>query len=200
MSFQTLLFIIIGFTLGILTGLSDATAAEKSAVKRYCNDNMVAIDSAELSTKLATDHIVVSKKRRKIYLMNKGAIVKSYDVAFGFGSNNGAKAKRGDGRTPEGMYFVEMKNMNSKYHRALRVSYPNSADINNAKNLGVHPGGDIMIHGFPVGFIDGLDPSVIERQHPLEDWTQGCIAVTDAEIEEIFSYVSVKTPIEICPL
>ena len=199
MSFHTLIFILIGFTLGILTGLSEATAADTSSITRYCTDEMAAVDSARMSTQLSADHIVISKKRRKMYLMNKGFMVKSYDAAFGFGSAHGAKVKRGDGRTPEGMYFVELKNKNSKYHRALRVSYPNAADMQNAKNLGVHPGDDIMIHGFPVGFIDGLDPSVVARQHPLEDWTQGCVAVTDSQIEEIFSYVSVKTPIEICP-
>ena len=143
---------------------------------------------------------MISKDRHKLYLLSEGRIVNEYKVSFGFGYKQGAKFKEGDGRTPEGMYSVAFKNSNSKFHMALKVSYPNKNDILVAQKLNESPGSDIMIHGLPGSMIDNLIPSVIQRIHTLIDWTQGCIAVTDPEIEEIFSLVQEKTPIEICGL
>ena len=104
-----------------------------------------------------------------------------------------------DGRTPEGIYHVELKNAQSAYHKALRVSYPNERDKAFAKANGVNPGGDIMIHGFPSADTKDLQRYALSQTHPQVNWTQGCVAVTDKEIEEIFSLVAVNTTIEICP-
>lgn len=145
------------------------------------------------------DRVLISKKGRKLYLLSQGRIYKSYDVAFGFGFYGGNKVAQGDGRTPEGIYNVELKNDKSAYYRALRVSYPNDRDKAFAKANGVATGGDIMIHGFPNADSKDLQRYALTQTHPMLNWTQGCIAVTDKEIEEIFSLVAVKTTIEICP-
>lgn len=199
-------FILFGVSLLSLT--SFAKDAVKEPVKviaktPYCS-NMKLIDQAHhvsLSQVKEADYILISKQRRLLYLLNQGQIVRVYSVAFGNGSLKGPKAQLGDGRTPEGLYFIDGKNDKSKYHLGLHLSYPTQADIDFAKtNLNAAPGGDIMIHGFPGGFIDGLNPEIVKKTHPKADWTQGCIAVTDTEIEEIFSVVKTKVPVEICPL
>ncbi|MBC7466579.1 MAG: L,D-transpeptidase family protein [Bdellovibrio sp.] len=147
------------------------------------------------------DYIVVSKQRRLMYLLNKGQIVRVYSVAFGSGVLKGPKIQSGDGRTPEGLYFIDGKNSKSKYHLGLHLSYPSQNDTDFAvKNSIADPGSDIMIHGFPTDFIDNLNPEVVRQVHPKADWTQGCIAVTDTEIEEVFAMVKAKVPVEICPL
>ena len=108
-------------------------------------------------------------------------MVRTYRIALGR-DPLGHKQREGDGRTPEGRYTIDRRNPNSKYHLALHISYPGPAD------LGADPGGDIMIHG--------LKPGV---DHPASDWTQGCIAVTDSEMDEIWEMVADGTPIEILP-
>lgn len=145
------------------------------------------------------DRIVISKKSKKLFLLSQGRLYKSYNTAFGFGFSEGNKVKIGDGRTPEGIYRVELKNDRSAYYKALRVSYPNEKDKAFAKALGVSPGSDIMIHGFPVRADKDLQRTALSVTHPNFNWTQGCIAVTDPEIDEIFSVVSVNTTVEICP-
>ena len=99
----------------------------------------------------------------------------------------------GDGRTPEGAYAIDFKNARSRFHLALRISYPNAADRASAQRRGVPPGGDIMIHGLPngLGWLAGL--------HLWRDWTDGCVAVTDAQIGEIWPLVDVGTTVEIKP-
>ncbi|MFZ3229269.1 MAG: L,D-transpeptidase family protein [Pseudobdellovibrio sp.] len=183
-------------------------AAEKNIRKTplstpYCS-NMILIDKAERIEESViidkADYIVVSKSRRALYLLSKGRVLNQFKVAFGSGLNAGAKEKEGDGRTPEGMYFIESKNPGSSYHLALKISYPNSSDIEFANKMHVRPGSNIMIHGFPGSFVDNLIPDNVKSIHPNSDWTQGCIAVTDREIEEIFSLISNRTPVEICPL
>ncbi len=95
----------------------------------------------------------------------------------------GPKRQEGDGRTPEGRYAIDWRNAKSKYHLSLHISYPDAADVARAREAGVDPGGDIMIHGFPDG---------ARREG---DWTQGCIAVTDEEMDEIWGLVEEGTPI-----
>jgi len=180
----------------------------------YCS-HIERIDQAKVidpSEAKFVDYLVVSKSRRKLYALNRGRLVKAYDVAFGSGFNEGPKASSGDGRTPEGLYNIDLKNPDSKYHLSLHVSYPSEKDKAFAKANNIsNPGGNIMVHGFPNDpsknggkLVDDLDPAVIRTIHPEQDWTQGCIAVTNDEIEEIFSLVKitkdVKVPIEICPL
>ncbi len=133
------------------------------------------------------DLVVVWKKRRKLVLFHQSVPIIEYSVKLGF-NPIGHKIKEGDGRTPEGKYFINRVNMNSKYHRSLGISYPNNNDKAAAQKRGVDPGGDIFIHGGP-------------RKNWLfnffRDWTAGCIAVSDREIDEIISLVPVGTVIYI---
>ena len=200
MKIKTALLVLLGFVIGILAGLSEVQA---EASFEYCKD-MALIDNADRIQTLERDEkvdlILVSKVRHRLYLLSAGKVLKEFKVSFGFGLQQGPKLKEGDGRTPEGNYVVELKNPQSNYHLALKVSYPNAQDRSRAKKLKVNPGSDIMIHGLPTKFIDSLVPEVIQRIHTLRDWTQGCIAVTDSEIEQIYSLVEEQTQIQICPL
>ena len=136
--------------------------------------------------------MVVNKSRRELLLLSGGNVLRSYRISLGF-DPVGHKVKDGDGRTPEGRYAIDRRNPRSAYHLSLRISYPNEADRLRAGELGVDPGGDIMIHGLP----NGVDAA--ERGHPERDWTRGCIAVSDAEMEEIWSLVADGTAVEINP-
>ncbi len=137
------------------------------------------------------DKILIEKEKRQLYLLKNGKKLKNYRISLGF-NPVGHKEKQGDGKTPEGLYKIELKNPNSNYHFSLKVSYPNKTDREHAKEMGVSPGGDIMIHGLPNGFNIG-------NMQRMVDWTAGCIAVTNNEIEEIEQLVDVGTPIEILP-
>jgi len=130
--------------------------------------------------------LFVSKERRKLYLLNGTNVLKSYPVDLGF-SPEGHKEQSGDGRTPEGFYLIDRRNPNSAFHLSIGISYPNARDRARAAAAGVEPGGDIFIHGA------SMDPS------DSGDWTAGCIAVSDAEMEEIYAMVSNGTPIYIAP-
>jgi murein L,D-transpeptidase YafK len=166
----------------------------------YCqNKKMAGILQAKDDS--VVDRIVVQKEYKKLYLISGGRILKAYDIAMGPGAKLGPKTYEGDNKTPEGIYNVEFKNPNSKYYMALKVSYPNVRDIKYATEHDRNAGSFIMIHGFPVKAQDGLIPQIVKDvQHPIINWTQGCMAVTDREIEEIYSLVQEKTTIEICPV
>jgi murein L,D-transpeptidase YafK len=125
-------------------------------------------------------------------LISGGTVLRSYRVALG-SAPEGHKQQEGDGRTPEGRYTIERRNPRSAYHLSLRISYPSSADRMRAEEMGVDPGGDIMIHGLPNGV------AAEDHGHPGRDWTRGCIAVTNAEMEEIWGLVDDGTVIEIHP-
>jgi murein L,D-transpeptidase YafK len=152
----------------------------------------------------SADRIVVQKKYHKLYLMNKGSILRVYDIAMGPNSADGPKEFEGDKKTPEGIYTVELKNPHSNYYMALKTSYPAARDTTFAALKKKNAGSFIMIHGFPVKPIDGLTPQIVKdvwhAAIPKIDWTAGCMAVTDREIEEIYSLVKEKTIIEICPI
>ena len=122
-----------------------------------------------------------------MHLMHFDRVLASFDIDLGF-NPQGHKGQEGDGRTPEGEYMIDRRNPNSRFHLSLGISYPNEADITRAKEAGVKPGGDIFIHGRPRPFQNGA-----------RDWTWGCIAVTDEEIEIIYSMVQDGTPISIFP-
>lgn len=129
--------------------------------------------------------IVVMKDRRKMYLLHNGRSLKSYDVALGF-QPVGHKRQSGDGKTPEGTYRIDRRNPDSRFHLSLGISYPNRRDVAVARKLGVDPGGDIFIHGeSPLNLARG------------PDWTWGCIAVKNPEMEEIYTMVRTGTPITI---
>ena len=138
----------------------------------------------------AVDRIVVAKEQRRMDLMSGDRVVRSYQIALGF-APEGDKRQEGDGKTPEGKYVIEGRNPSSAFHRSLKISYPDAADRAAAAERGVSPGGDIFIHGAPNGW---LLPG-----QPPGDWTRGRIAVTKAEIEEIWRLVPDGTPVEIRP-
>ena len=138
------------------------------------------------------DRVVVLKKERIMMLLRDGEVLKRYKVALGR-QPFGHKSQQGDYRTPEGTYTVDSRTARSKFHRALHISYPNAADIAAARKNGTDPGGDVMIHGLPKGFED------LAELHTTRNWTKGCIAVSNAEIDEIWRLVPDGTSIEIRP-
>ena len=141
---------------------------------------------------VVVDKVVVIKSKRKLILEMKGQTIKTYRVSLGR-DPEGDKVRQGDNRTPEGLYRISGRNPGSRYHRSLRISYPSARDRAEAGKLGVDPGGDIMIHGLPNGL------GWLGRFHLFYDWTAGCIAVTDRDIDEIWNVVRDGTPIEIRP-
>ena len=136
------------------------------------------------------DKILIEKKERRLTLISKGKVLKTYKIALG-GNPIGSKERQGDNKTPEGSYVIDSRNRDSRYHLSLHISYPNERDRKRAKQLGVSPGGDIMIHGIKNGL------SWVGDRHTEIDWTKGCIAVTDEEIEEIDKLVPNGTIVEI---
>ena len=138
------------------------------------------------------DRVLIEKKKRRLTLISKGEAIKTYKIALG-GDPVGSKERQGDNKTPEGTYIIESRNRRSEYHLSLRISYPNEKDKKRAKELGVSPGGDIMIHGIKNGL------SWVGGFHTEIDWTEGCIAVTNKEMEEIARLVPDGTPVEIRP-
>ena len=130
--------------------------------------------------------VQVHKTDRKMYLIHDDRVLKTYDVALGF-APDGHKQFEGDGKTPEGSYFITHKNPNSNFHLSLGISYPNEADIAFAEAQGKDPGDEIFIHGGP-------NTRISQR-----DWTWGCVAVSDREMEVIYSMVEPGTPIHILP-
>ncbi|WP_424932804.1 L,D-transpeptidase family protein [Amaricoccus macauensis] len=132
------------------------------------------------------NHIVISKRNRVMALMSGERTLKRYKVHLGF-APQGHKSQSGDGRTPEGRYFINRRNPRSDFHLSLGISYPNAQDVARALAMGVDPGGDIFIHGGP------------RRREDMrrKDWTAGCIAVSDKEIEEIWSMTPTGIPVTI---
>lgn len=143
-------------------------------------------------TSQKADSILVFKKDHVMELLADGKVIRTYKVALGQGGL-APKVREGDGRTPEGHYTIDAKSEHSAYHKALHVSYPNAEDRQSASRLHVRPGGSVMIHGLPNG------KGWVGARHRLYDWTLGCIAVTDEEIDEIWPLIPIGTPIEIRP-
>jgi murein L,D-transpeptidase YafK len=138
------------------------------------------------------DSVVIEKREHRLTLYHMGRPIRSYLVALG-GNPVGDKVAAGDRRTPEGLFSIEGRNSNSSYHLSLRISYPDAAHRQRAEALGVDPGGNIMIHGLPNG------RGSVGAYHRTADWTNGCVALTDEEIEEIWSAVPTGTPVNIKP-
>lgn len=132
-------------------------------------------------------HVVVMKKDLKMALLHHDEVLKVYEIGLGF-APVGDKKIEGDGKTPEGSYIIDRRNPNSEFHLSLGIDYPNEEDIAEAEALGKDPGKDIFIHG---------QPGRLRRMRG--NWTAGCIAVSNAEIEEIYSMVAMGTPITIYP-
>jgi murein L,D-transpeptidase YafK len=138
------------------------------------------------------DLLVVEKRRRQLIAYSQGRVLRTYRVSLGT-VPVGPKIRQGDGRTPEGRYVIDRHNPRSGFHRALRVAYPSAAESGRARAGGYDPGGDIMVHGLKNGL------GWVGRAHRFVDWTVGCVAVTNPEIEELYRIVPDGTPIEIKP-
>ncbi|MGX8009203.1 L,D-transpeptidase family protein [Mesorhizobium sp. ORM8.1] len=139
---------------------------------------------------LKVDLVRVEKSQRQLQLIGGGQILRNYSIALG-GDPVGHKHREGDERTPEGRYVLDWRNPNSVAHKSIHISYPNADDVAAARSRGIDPGGFIMIHGQPNGF--GWTGRLLQ----MVDWTDGCIAVTDSDIDEIWTMVADGTPIEI---
>lgn len=149
-------------------------------------------DAPDRGVAAKADSVIVLKSERRLLLFRDGRELKSYPIALG--SNPvGHKLRRNDGRTPEGGYVLDRRNAESRFHRSIRVSYPNAADRTRAQRLGVAPGGNVMVHGQPAeGWITGATRAAW-------DWTEGCIAVSNADMDEVWDLVDDGTPIKIRP-
>jgi murein L,D-transpeptidase YafK len=138
------------------------------------------------------DVVVVEKAARKIHLMQKGKVFRTFDVLLGI-RPDGDKTQEGDFRTPEGRYILDTRNPDSDYFLSIHVSYPNQQDRREARANGVEPGGAIMIHGQPNA------PTRSETYYRTQDWTDGCIAVSNSDMIDIWLMTGENTPIEIRP-
>jgi murein L,D-transpeptidase YafK len=141
---------------------------------------------------LQADRVIVLKKQRILQLVSRGEVIKSYKVALG-GDPVGTKTQQGDHKTPEGLYVLDSRNAHSQFYKSIHISYPNAQDRAEARKRGVSPGGYVFVHGLPNGY------RFMGASHRLKDWTDGCIAVTDQEMDEIWKAVADGTPIEIRP-
>jgi len=153
---------------------------------------LLSVQTANAESVQKADTVLVIKSEKRLYLFHKGEQFASFPVTFG-AEPEGHKQKQGDERTPEGHYILDYKNPKSKFYKSIHVSYPNAMDRENARRLGVSPGGDIMIHGLPdewawVGALGQLFP-----------WTDGCIAMSNKDMDTVWEAVNPGTPIEIRP-
>lgn len=146
-----------------------------------CSDKFVKYNGPEVT------RVLIYKDTHKMYLMHHDRALKVYDVGFGF-APTGHKQVEGDGRTPEGDYFIDRRNPNSQFYLSVGISYPNAADRAYAHSIGKSPGGDIFIHGRPKAYQNGV-----------EDWTAGCIAVSNKEMRDIYAMLKVGTLVSIYP-
>ncbi len=141
---------------------------------------------------IKADRVIVDKSHSKLFLLKDGKVINEFHVAFG-ANPKGHKQREGDERTPEGHYILDFKNSKSAFYKSIHISYPNEQDKKRARAAGVDPGGLIMIHGQKNAF-GSLAPIVQNF-----NWTDGCIAVTNPEMDVIWNAVDVGTPIEIRP-
>ncbi len=163
--------VLTGLVVGLLTGLGAPQTA---------------------AAPLHADRVVVLKKERTLQLLNQGKVIKTYKVALG-GDPVGPKTRQGDHKTPEGVYVLDSRNPHSQFYKSIHISYPSGSDRAAARQKGVSPGGDVFVHGLPNGY------RYVGAAHRFKDWTDGCIAVTDQEMDEIWRAVADGTPIDIRP-
>jgi murein L,D-transpeptidase YafK len=138
------------------------------------------------------DRVLIIKKERTLELLSHEEVIRTYKVALG-GDPIGPKTRQGDHKTPEGIYLLDFRNSNSRFYKSIHISYPSARDRAQARGRGVSPGGDVFVHGLGKGY------GWIGAAHRLKDWTDGCIAVTNEEMDEIWRLVADGTPIEIRP-
>ena len=175
--------LVVALILGMAGGCSSTTQKEIAQSERNARSDIPYVDK-----------ILVKKSERRLYLLKDGRPVRTYRVSLGV-NPKGHKERQGDNRTPEGLYYLNGRNPGSRFYKALHISYPNDKDRMAAALRGVPPGGQIMIHGQP------SSSRMRDLQDVLRgaDWTAGCIAVTNSEMEEIWGYTTNGTPIEILP-
>ena len=201
-SFKYLLIAML-WTLGISIALvacsrtaePTSSQASNSVVKKSATAAAVQPKYSEeqaLPNNTVVDRLVVHKSERLMSAYAGKTLLKNYIIVLG-ANPVGHKQFEGDERTPEGLYTINDRNPNSCCHKNLGISYPNAQDIANAKKLGKPPGGAIKIHGLPNG------QGYIGKAHRMHDWTNGCIGVTDEEVDELYRTVKVNAPIEILP-
>ena len=148
-----------------------------------CSSKFVDYDGPQVT------QVLVLKEKRRMYLLNGSRVLKAYDFDLGF-APLGDKQFEGDGRTPEGRYYIDRRNPNSSFYLSIGINYPNARDRAEARRLGKPPGGDIFIHGQP-------NKNPLKKRGP--DWTAGCIAVTNREMREIYAMVKNGTVVDILP-
>ena len=161
-------------------------------VTAHAEADTSASDTTAVPPQLLADRVVVRKSERRMYLMHGETVLRSYRVALGL-NPVGPKEQEGDSRTPEGHYMLTRRNPRSEYFLSIQVSYPNDRDMQRARRNRLTPGGSIMIHGLPNDL--RREPSYYEKR----DWTDGCIAVSDSDMLEIWLMTPTDTPIDILP-
>jgi murein L,D-transpeptidase YafK len=175
-----------------LDGARQVLASQSDTITEL-QETIAALEAKVVALRMVpADKVLIEKQARRLTLFSKGEVIKTYTIALG-GNPVGPKEREGDKKTPEGTYHIDARNGNSAYHLSLHISYPNEKDQLRARELGVSPGGDIMIHGIKNGF------APIGTAHAERDWTEGCIAVTNPEMEEIYRLVPNGTIVEITP-
>jgi len=183
------IYLLICVFLFLFSGLAIKTQNNKnSEIEQSKDTNKLLYVSLKSDVKI--DYIEVIKHKRIMTLYQNSIPIKSYVIGLGL-NPIGKKRFEGDMKTPEGLYFIDAKNPKSLYYLNLGISYPNNDDIDYAKHKGKQAGGDIKIHGFPNG-----DESV-KPGEAIEDWTYGCIAVSNESIEELYKIIEINTPINI---
>lgn len=168
------------------------TALRRASVLLLAAAAMLSMQDAQASQPEQADKVLVLKSERKLQLLRAGRVLRTFGISLGL-MPEGHKQREGDFRTPEGVYYLEAKNKSSDYFLSIKVSYPNAQDRQRARELGVDPGGQIMIHGLP------NQPRYTESAYRGRDWTDGCIAVSNSDMIDIWLMTSVSTPIEIRP-
>lgn len=171
-------------SIAIVLGLAIFSTSAIATTKNTANQPQT------IPSDVIIDKVFVDKSARTLQLLSDDKVIKSYHIALG-GNPIGHKQQQGDQRTPVGSYTLDYKNEKSKFYRSIHVSYPNTTDKARAKSRGVSAGGDIMIHGQKNGF------GALGLLNQQRDWTEGCIAVTNDEMDEIMAALKVGTPIEI---
>lgn len=180
-------------TVPIIIGYKKMTFKMRSLlVVKFSILIMLLTTSHVFAADISAAKIIIEKKARRLTLLSKGQPKRTYSVSLGR-SPKGPKEREGDNKTPEGVYVIDSRNIKSSYHKSMHLSYPSIKDINRAKELGVSPGGNIMIHGIKNGLGWAGD------FHRWLDWTQGCIAVTNKEMDELWELVPDGTSVEIKP-
>ncbi len=169
-----------------LAGLATSGLTLQPARALQANEERPPVLNGKIYTGPEITQLLLHKDRRKMYMLHKEDVVKSFQVRLGF-NPNGHKLQQGDGRTPEGLYHIDRRNYNSAFYLSLGISYPNIRDVARSRAAGVSPGGDIFIHGGPRSAKEGRK----------RDWTAGCIALRNGDMREVFWMTRVGTPIYI---